>query len=58
LAFCEPHPGGVCKSEKEEGLEATELGSVYGKWEAWCMDAAAGRVRVQEIEIEIRGSHG
>src|SRR5579863_7575502 len=30
-----PYPGSVCKSFKEKGLEHTELGSVYGKWEAW-----------------------
>jgi hypothetical protein len=32
LVVCGPHPGDVCNMQKESGLEATELGSVYGKW--------------------------
>jgi hypothetical protein len=58
LVVCGPHPGGVCKSVKEKGLEATELGSVYGKWKARRVDVLDGKTGARGIEMEIRGSHG
>jgi hypothetical protein len=44
--------------QKERGLEATELGSVYGKWEARYGDTKTGNVGVRVIEMKIRVSHG
>jgi hypothetical protein len=58
LVLCRPHPGGVCNVQKGSGFEATELGSVYGKWEARFVGGAAVRVSVPREEMEVGWSHG